>query len=384
MKPRLLVVLSVVLLVLAITPNAWAADPIKVGYIGGLTGYLVDIDAGARDGIIIAVDEINRGGGLLGRKLELLIEDNRSEPSGAVTALNKLLAASKADLILGGASSAGTRAMSPILVRRKMPGFVLSIMPAADDKDGQRWIYSGSPVGDWDLQTRFAYMKKQGWTRVAVLHDTTPYATFVKDTAVKLAPGFGVTVLGVEQYSPGATDLRAQLTKLKALEPQAVFQVGAGPAIGIVAKNLRDAGLNVPHLSDANTNPGEVVKIAGPAAQGLLFPALPPAFYDVLPANDARRTTVRNFVEAFRAKFGKDRDPNYAARGYDMMMLLGEAVRRAKSIEGHAVRDALEGIKDYRGVIAVRSFTPDNHVGMDKSPFSIVRIEGSGTVKLLD
>lgn len=379
---RLGAVLTLVLAVLA--GPALAADTMKVGFIGGMTGYLVDLDLGARDGLQIAIDEINKSGGLLGKKLELVVEDNRSEPAASVAALNKLLISTKADLIFGGASSAGTRAMSPILVRRKQPVFVMSILPGEDDKEGLRWIFTGSPLSMWDSETRLAYMKKRGWTKVGLIHDTTPYATTLAGQAEKAAPGSGVTIVAKEQYSPDATDLRPQLTKLKAAGAQAIFQVGAGPAIGIVAKTMKEMGFAVPQLSDANTNPLEVVKIAGPAAQGVMYPALPQNYYDALAPNDPRRVAAKAFVEEWRTRFGKERSPSFAARAYDAMMITAEGVRRAKTTEGQALRDAIEGIKDYRGAMAARSFAPDNHVGMDRSPFLLVEIQGDSTVKLLD
>jgi branched-chain amino acid transport system substrate-binding protein len=376
---------AVVLATLALGAGAArAADPFRVGFIGGMTGYLVDLDLGARDGLAIAIDEINKGGGLLGRKLELVVEDNRSEPAASVTALNKLLISTKVDLVFGGASSAGTRAMSPIIVRRKIPVFVMSILPGEEDKEGLRWIFTGSPLTVWDLETRLAYMKKRGWTRVGLIHDTTPYATTLAVQAEKSAPASGITILAKEQYSPDVTDLRPQLTKLKTAGAQAIFQVGAGPAIGILAKTLKEMGFAVPHLADSNTNPLEVVKIAGPAAQGVMYAALPQNYYDSLGPTDPRRLAARAFMEEWRSRFGKERSPSFAARAYDAMMIVAEAVRQAKGTDGTAVRDAIEHIKDFRGAMATRAFSPENHVGMDRSPFLLVEIQSNASVKLLD
>ena len=362
---------------------AVAAEPIRIGYIGAITGYLVDLDHGARDGIQIALDEINRSGGLLGRQLELVIEDNRSEPSPAVTALNKLLTGTKVDFILGGSSSAATRAMSPILVRRKMPAIVGSILPGEDDKEGRRWIFSMAAPIEFDVRSRYDYLKKNNLTNIGVIHDTTPYAKLVADRGIALAEPSGIKVLGVEQYSPGVTDLSPQLTKLKALNPQAIVQMGAGPAIGLAAKNLRDIGMNVIHASDQNTNLYEVVKIAGPAANGLLFPATASVLYDTLPDSDPRKQAAKSFVEPWRAKYGKERDPNTGARGYDALKLLAQAATRANSTDGTAVRDALEATKDYRGAYATFTFSPEDHNGITTTPVVLVKIEEGPKLAIL-
>ena len=362
---------------------AGAADPIRIGFIGGLTGYLTELDTGARDGMLIAVDEINASGGVLGRKIEVLIEDNRSEPSAAVTALNKLLTGENVDLILGGLSSASTRAMSPILVRRKMPAIVGSILPGPEDEKGRRWIFSTVIPVEYDIQARYDYLKKQGLTQIAIIHDTTPYAKLLTERGVAMAGPAGLKVVGVEQYSPGATDLSPQLTKLKALAPQAIVQMGAGPAIGLAAKNLRDIGLDAVQASDQNTNPYEVVKIAGTAAQGIVFPATASVIYDILPADDPRKEAVKGFVEAWRAKYGKERDPNTGARFYDSARMLADAARRAGSTDGTAVRDALESGEEFRGASAFFKFTPEDHNGMAQSPVVMVRIGKDGELTLL-
>ena len=376
-------VLAACAAVALISAPALGADPIRIGFIGGLTGYLVELDTGARDGMMIGVDEINAAGGVLGRQIEVLIEDNRSEPSAAVTALNKLLTGSKVDLVLGGLSSASTRAMSPILVRRKMPAIVGSILPGEEDKEGRRWIFSTVIPVEYDIRARYDHLKKNNITQIAVIHDTTPYAKLLQERGVGMAGPAGLTVVGVEQYSPGVTDLSPQLTKLKAAAPQAIVQMGAGPAIGLTAKNLRDIGLNAVHATDQNTNPHEVVKIAGAAAQGIVFPATASVTYDVLPANDQRKQAAAKFVEAWRAKYGKERDPNTGARFYDSVRLLAEAVRRANSTDGTAVRDAMEQIKDFRGASATFSFSAEDHNGMPTTPVTLVRIGEGAALTLL-
>ena len=377
---------GVVLLAAAVSTlfgPAFAAEPIRIGFIGGLTGYISELDTGARDGMLIAVEEINAAGGLLGRQLEVLIEDNRSEPSGAVTALNKLLTGAKVDLILGGLSSASTRAMSPILVRRKMPAIVGSILPGEDDKEGRRWIYSTVIPVDYDIQARYDYLRKNNVSRIAIIHDTTPYAKLLQERGNAMAAPAGLTVVGVEQYSPGVTDLSPQLTKLKGLGPQAIVQMGAGPAIGLAAKNLRDIGLDTLHASDQNTNPHEVVKIAGAAAQRIVFPATAAVMYDALPEGDARKQATKGFVEVWRAKYGKERDPNIGARFYDSVRLLTNAVRRANSLDGAAVRDALESGEEFRGASATFKFSPEDHNGMAASPVTMVRIGEGGALAIL-
>ena len=362
---------------------ALAADPFRIGFIGGLTGYLTELDTGARDGLQIGVDEINKAGGILGRQLEIIIEDNRSEPSAAVTALNKLLTGSKVDFILGGLSSASTRAMSPILVRRKMPAIVGSILPGEEDKEGRRWIFTTVIPVSYDVEARYAHFKKNNLTQIAIIHDTTPYAKLVAERGITAAEPMGLKVVGVEQYSPGVTDLSPQLTKLKALAPQAIVQMGAGPAIGLAAKNLRDIGLAVVHASDQNTNPHEVVRVAGAAGSGVLFPAAAAVAYDVLADNDPRKIAAKSFIETWRAKYGNERDPNTGARFYDSVRLLAHGVRAANSTDGTAVRDALEATRDFNGVTATFNFSAEDHNGITSSPVVLVKIEQGGALSLV-
>jgi len=354
---------------------AFAQEPIRTGMVGGLTGYLVYIDTAYRDGALLAIEQLNAGGGALGRKLNLLVEDNKSQPSPSVIALKKLIEQDRIVLLLGGCSSAGTAAMAPILVREKVPTVACSILPPADDQQGRQWVFTTVPNPRFDISDRFAHLAAMGLTRVGLIHDTTPYATLQRDIAAALAKDVKITIVGVEQYRPDDTDITPQITKLRAAGPQAIMQLGGGPSTGIIAKTMDELRMNMPLAADQSMRPQEAFQIGGDAVNKVIFPATPPTVYDDIPDSDPRKPLIRKFITDWRQKYGGQRDPAWGARGYDAMMLLAEAIKRAGAVEGEKIRGAMETLRNFPGVAAIYTYEPGNHDGVRSSPFIMARIE---------
>jgi branched-chain amino acid transport system substrate-binding protein len=355
--------------------TALGQEPIRTGMIGGLTGYLVYIDTAYRDGALLAIEQLNAGGGVLGRKLTLVVEDNKSQPSPSVVALKKLTEQDRIMLLLGGCSSAGTAAMAPILVREKVPTVACSILPAADDQQGRQWVFTTVPNPRFDIGDRLAYLAGMGLTRVGLIHDTTPYATLQRDIAATIAKDVKITIVGVEQYRPDDTDITPQITKLRAAGPQAIMQLGGGPSTGIIAKTMDELRMNMPLAADQSMRPQEAFQIAGDAVNKLIFPATPPTVYDDIADSDPRKLLISRFITDWRKKYGGQRDPAWGARGYDAMMLLAEAIKRAGVFEGEKIRAAMETLRNLPGVAAIYTYEAGNHDGVRNSPFVMARVE---------
>lgn len=375
-------VLLITFVTIVAAPAAEGQAPIKVGYVGGLSGYLVHLDTAYRDGIQIAIERANRNGGVLGRQLALFAEDNKSEPSFAVTAVQKLLTQSQVDVLTGGCSSASTPAIAPLIQRAEIVAMVCTTLVPIKDADQRRWLFNTSPDPAFDIKTRFAYFKSKAWTRVALLHDTTPYAKLQKGTAERVAAGYGLTLVAVEQYSPRDTDISPQLTKLRAQNPQVIMQVGGGPAIAIVAKNIADLNLKIPHAADFTVQPAETYKIGGAATNNMIFPAMQPLIYDLLPDSDPRKDAMTPFIREWRERFGRERDPSWGGLGYDGMTLLIMGLKKAGKLSGPALREAMESVRDYHGASGVFGYGPEKHEGISSPPFTMVRLE-NGRLELL-
>jgi ABC-type branched-subunit amino acid transport system substrate-binding protein len=344
------------------------AQTYKIGGSLGLTGYAATNDRAWRDGMQIAADYINARGGVLGKKVELFIEDNRSEPQEAVVGYRKMMSNDNVQIFDSGCVSAGNFAAAGAVTRASIPMMLCSILPQRPEE--QKWAFSVLPPPRFEIETRYRYLKeKTAIRKVGIIHDPTPYANMMKDLGVKIAADFGIEVTVVESYKPDDADMSIQINRIKSSGAGAIIKMGQGGSTVTAAKNIKQLGLD-DILLMASLDDGAVFKQAGEAlgerfiyvAPGVQIPEAVPAG----PAKDA----MDQFLKLWREKHG-DRDANAATRAWDSMMLIFTAVEKAKSFEGPAVRDALETINNYQGAFTTFNFSADQHMGITQNPFMI-------------
>lgn len=349
---------------------AHAEDSYKIGISAGLTGYAATVDNAWRDGVQIAVDAVNAKGGILGRKIQVIVEDNHSEPQEAVVAYKKMISEDKVDVFISGCVSAGNFAAAPMVVRAQIPMVLCSILPNGANE--VKWAFSTLPPPRFEVESRLEYLHKHtDIKQFGVLHDPTPYANLQATAAEKEAGQYGLTLVDNEQYRQDDADLSVQLGTMNAKGAGAVLKIGLGGTTLTAAKNIAALGLKMLLMTSL-----EDLKVFRPVADVLgkqfLFVASPSEVADDLPAG-ALKTAVDTFLTPWRAKYG-DRDPNWAARGWDAVMLTSAAATHANSVAGPAVRDALEQLGAFQGTTGIYHIAPDNHYGITEDPFVIAQI----------
>ena len=334
------------------------AQTYKIGGSLGLTGYAATNDRAWRDGMQIAADYINARGGVLGKKVELFIEDNRSEPQEAVVGYRKMMSNDNVQIFDSGCVSAGNFAAAGAVTRASIPMMLCSILPQRPEE--QKWAFSVLPPPRFEIETRYRYLKeKTAIRKVGIIHDPTPYANMMKDLGVKIAADFGIEVMVVESYKPDDADMSIQINRIKSSGAGAIIKMGQGGSTVTAAKNIKQLGLD-DILLMASLDDGAVFKQAGEAlgerfiyvAPGVQIPEAVPAG----PAKDA----MDQFLKLWREKHG-DRDANAATRAWDSMMLIFTAVEK----------DALETINNYQGAFTTFNFSADQHMGITQNPFMI-------------
>lgn len=343
-----------------------------VGISAGLTGYATTVDRAWVDGAKLAADRINAGGGLLGKQIKIIVEDNRSEPQEAVSAYRKMLSADGAQVFVPGCLSAGNFAAAPIVVRQKIPMIVCSILP--NDKNLEAWMYSMIPRPAYEVESRLAYLRDKTQIRnIGVIYDQSPYAGVQQKLTMALADKYGIKVVGSEQYQQTDADFSVVLKKLYAEGARAILKMGLGPSSVTIGKNIRSLGLDMKML--ASTDDMIVLEeVAKVLDKDLLFVASPTQVYNEIPESDPIKKVMTSFVVPWRASFGT-RDPLWGGRGYDAMMVLAEAVRKANSFDGEKVRDALNGVSAFQGTSGVYNFSAD-HNGVTANPYVVAQIIG--------
>lgn len=323
-------------------PATGGVEPIRIGHFASLTGDTATFGRSTDDGIRLAVDEINAAGGVLGRPLEVISEDDRSVTEEARTAAQKLIQRDHVVALLGEVASSRSLAAAPEAQRAGVP----MISPASTNP-------KVTEVGDYVFRTcfidpfqgavmaRFAFEDLKA-RRVAVLSDfKQDYSVGLADFFRKTFQELGGQIVADERYTSGDIEFRAQLTTIRAAEPDAVFVPGYYTEVGLIAKQARELGLDVPLLGGDGWDSTKTLEIGGDAVEGYYFSN----HY----AADSDSPKVRDFVERFEARYRAAPDA-MAALGYDAAGILADAIRRAGTIEGAKLRDAIAATRDYDGV----------------------------------
>ncbi len=335
-----------------------ASDPIRIGHYASLTGDTATFGQSTDRGIRMKIDEVNAAGGVLGgRKLELVTEDDRSITEEARTAAQKLLQRDQVVALLGEVASSRSLAAAPEAQRAKIP----MITPASTNP-------KVTEVGDYVFRACFidpfqgAVMAKFAREtldakKVAILFD------FKQDYSVGLADYFrktftesGGEIVADERYTSGDIEFRAQLTKIRAEKPDAIFVPGYYTELGLIAKQARELGIDVPLLGGDGWDSAKTLEIGGKAVEGHYFSN----HY----AADSDKPQVQAFVNAYRAKHGETPDA-MAVLGYDAAGILVDAIGRAGTTEGAKLRDAIAATKDYPGVSGTITIDPQRNARKD-------------------
>jgi branched-chain amino acid transport system substrate-binding protein len=352
---------------------SFAQEPIKIGSSVGLTGYIAVTDRAWRDGLQVAADALNAKGGVLGRKIDLIVEDNKSEPQEAVVVYKKMIASDKVGSFNSGCVSAGTFAAAPSVVAAELPMMLCSILPRKPEE--QKWAFSFLPPPRFEIETRYKYLKeKTDIRKVGLLHDPTPYGLLMTDIATKVAADFGLEVVAKESYKQDDADTSVQLGRINGAGAGAVIKIGTGGSTVTVAKNIKQLGFDKMLLL-ASTDDGAIFK---PAAEALgdrfMFVAPGVQTPDEL-TNPAAKAKTAEFLALWSVKY-PGRDGTIAARAWDSMMMTADAMNASKAAAGSALRDAFEKSPPYQGAGAAYAFSAEQHVGIVENPFRIGMVKG--------
>jgi branched-chain amino acid transport system substrate-binding protein len=355
-----------------------SAQTYKIGISAGLTGYAATVDRAWSDGVKLAADTINARGGIKGRKLEVIVEDNRSEPQEAVIVYRKMQTSDKVNVFLSGCVSAGNFAAAASVARAQIPMMLCSILPPKEAE--LKWAFSTLPPAAFEIDKRLEYLRDGTKIRkIGILHDPSPYANLQKAAAEKAAASYGMQIVGTEQYKTDDADLSVQINKMTAAGAGAIIKIGIGGSTLTAAKNIKQLGQ--PTLMLTSLEDLTVFKpVADVMGDKFFFVASPSQVVDALPAG-ALKKSINDFLTPWRAKYGT-RDPNWASRGWDAVFLIEAAILKGNSFEGPKVRDNLENLTGFQGTSGVYDFSPALHQGIRTNPFVLSTIV-NGAVKIV-
>jgi branched-chain amino acid transport system substrate-binding protein len=353
--------------------SAADSDQISIGAVLPLSGDAAHWGIPARTGAELAVHEINAAGGLGGRSLALVVEDDRCSPADGVSAFNTIMASAKPPVaVLGAVCSGVTLALAPLAESHK----VVLISPASTSPKltgAGDFIFRVVPSGSVRGKVFAEYLyHDRGLRKLAVMYINNEGGMGGSSAFKKRFTALGGTVVIEQSYTQGTTDLRAQLMKIKAANTEGVLVGSYPPDTVAMLQQAREIGLQQPlfFTTEAVQNP-EVLRQAGDAAEGATYILAAPA------AGEA----VEKFTAAYEAKFGKEPEL-FAAEGYDVIRLIAEAIAgtTAESLSGSGIRDFLRRVRDYAAASGTITFDRNGDV---IKPYAIKRIEGGNPKTIL-
>ncbi|HEY0456547.1 MAG TPA: ABC transporter substrate-binding protein [Verrucomicrobiae bacterium] len=319
-----------------------AADTIKVGEYASLTGTEATFGQSSHHGTELAVEELNAGGGVLGRKIKLIYEDDQSKAGEAATIVSKLISRDKVVAVLGEVASGRSLEAAPICQENKIP----MISPSSTNP-------KVTEVGDYIFRVCFidpfqgTVMAKFAKStlkvnKVAILLDVkAPYSVGLAEFFRQRFVADGGTIVAEQRYSGGDKDFNAQLTAIKAANPEAVFVPGYYTEAGLIALQARRLGVTVPLFGGDGWESPKLIEIGGSAIEG--------CYYSTHYSPEDTSPVIQEFVKKFKAKYNEVPDA-MAALGYDSAMVLADAMKRAGTTAEPQLRDAIAGTSDFQGI----------------------------------
>ncbi len=383
MKKLMVVLLFIGLVIqpaLAKEKVAAKKEPIKVGAFFALSGPAAFIGTPTKLVAQMAADEINRQGGINGRPIELVFGDTEGDPTKAVAIAKKFIYVDKVVAIIGPTRTGTGMAVKKIVEQAHVP----TIMTVGGDPvimggrfGSYRYIFKTPQRSSTAVKKIFIYLKKKGIKTVAILTSSDGFGKDGKRWLLKLTPQYGIKVVAQESFSPSDTDMTSQLASIRTKNPQAIICWTIGPAGSIVAKNVKQLGINVPLIQCHGLPDPKYVELAGEAANGSIMPSTKLMAWQQLPDKDPQKPVIARFVHLYKDVYHYDKEfPINTHSGYawDALMILTRAMRKSGP-DRERLRDAIEKTKGYVGISGVYTMSPKDHNGLGVDSMIMVRVE---------
>lgn len=339
------------------TSTGGGSGDILVGEYGSMTGPQATFGISTHNGIMMAADEINAAGGINGRKIKVLSEDDQSKQEEAANAVTKLISQNNVLAILGEVASSASIAAAPICQSNKVPMITPSSTNDEVTRKGDyifRICFTDSYQGEYQavFADQWSTTNKKP-KNVAILTDVkSDYSQGLAKVFTGKFTALGGKIVGTQSYANGDADFRSQLTAIKATNPSLLYVPGYYTDIGQIAIQARDLGITVPLLGGDGWESPKLIEIGGKALEGCFYTNH--YFYaDPSPV-------VSGFVQKYKERYGQIPDA-LAALGYDDMKTLADAMKRATKLDGPSLRDAIGKTKGLVGVTGTITIGPERN-----------------------
>jgi len=380
----IILVLGLFLFTYPFTPS-WGGEVYKIGAIFAVTGPAAWLGDPEKKAVELMAERINKQGGLLGKKVEVIVYDTHGDPMTAVLKARELLTRDKVMVILGPSRTPTSAAvMKALQMDKRRSRFGVPMVSCAAGriltKPVKPWVFTVPQTNALAAEKVMEYLVSKGIRKVGILYVSNGFGEDGYDNLKVLAPKYKVDIVGVETYGGKDRDMTAQLTKLAAKGPQAIINWSVGPTSVIVTKNFKQLGLDrkgillVMNHGQGNTR---YIELCGDAANGVVLPSGKILVAQDLPDTDPQKKVLLSFKRAYEEAYHEPVS-QFAGHGYDAFMLVAHAIvkGKVKPGDGRGLRDALERYcSGFVGIDGIFHYTPQDHNGLSIKDLVMLKVE---------
>ncbi len=365
---------------------SYAADAIKIGVTGPYTGGSSSMGVSMRDGVKLAVAEINKAGGVLGKQLQLVERDDEAKNERGVQIAQELINKEQVVATVGFINTGVSLASQRFYQEAKIPVFnnvstgtiITQQFKAPEFPDNYIFRNAAADSIQAPMIVEEA-ITRRGFKKVAILSDSTNYGQLGREDLEKALAAKGVKAVAVEKFNIKDVDMTAQLLKAKEAGAEVVLTYGIGPELAQIANGMTKLGWKVPMIGSWTLSMANYIDNAGPGGEGARMPQT----FIQEPNTIKRKAFIDAYLKTFKPKNNRIDSPVSAAQGYDSIYLLAAAFKQAGTTDGIKVREALENLQTkVEGVVTVydKPFTHDDHEAITANIPVFGEVKGSRVV----
>jgi branched-chain amino acid transport system substrate-binding protein len=350
----------------------------KIGAIFSVTGPASFLGDPEKKTAEMIVDQVNQAGGINGKKIELIVYDDEGDATKCNLFARRLITQDRVLAVIGPSQSGLTMAIIPLFEQFKTPliSCAASHKIVMDEKTGKPfpWIFKTPQSDSMAVEAIYSQMQTMGINRIAITSVTSGFGASGREELLRIAPEYNMEIVADEKYDPRDTDMTAQLTKIRALAPQAIVNWSIGPTQVIILRNWRELGMDkITFFQSHGFGSRHNIELAAGAAEGVYCPLGACNIAEILPDDHPQKEVTMAYLKDYTARFNEPLS-SFGGHAWDAMYLLIDALR-AVGGDKAKIRDYIENKRGFVGQHGVFNFSPDDHNGLTKEAFQMVVVK---------
>lgn len=331
------------------------SGPIVIGVSGALTTSESILGITQKNALELALEEINSKGGVLGREIQLLFEDDRADPSRVATIGQKFATKDKVVAMIGPTNDGTGLVLARIAEENKIP-LVIPFANGDAISQGRKYVFQLDTASSVMVDEVIRFMvQEQGWKKIAIVHDDNAFGEADRDFAAESLKKYGLQPVAVESLQPGGQDYSPQLLRVKEGGADAIFIPAAGTHLAQLRKDMKKVNWVIPAVGPNSLAFQSMIEVGGEFVEGVMFTDL----------IDETKPGVQEVQEKYEKKFGYFPKDGFVLEAYDSLFLLVEAIKAAGSTDGTQIAQAIENLKGFKAISgrkdSVIEFSPTDH-----------------------